>query len=98
MLTSKGTEARCFGPFERSLKRFLLIILGEAKEERVQLSEPEGRVLKSPEASPSMIKKRFRQSEKGLEHLASWQNTYTTPRVGPRFGGPIFVMPYYSHK
>jgi hypothetical protein len=44
MLTSKGTEARCFGPFERSLKRFLLIILGEAKEKRVQLSEPEGRV------------------------------------------------------
>jgi len=34
--------------FERSLKRFLLINLGEVKEKRFQLFEPEGRVLGSP--------------------------------------------------
>ena len=41
--------------FERSLKRFYFINLGEAEEMRFQLSEPEGRVLKSPEASLRFI-------------------------------------------
>jgi hypothetical protein len=53
-------------PFERSLKRFLLINLGEAEDKRFQLFEPEGRVLKSLGASLRFIKKRFRQSEKGF--------------------------------
>jgi hypothetical protein len=52
--------------FERSLKRFLLINLGEAEDQRFQLLEPEGRVLKSPGASLRFIKKRFRPSEKGF--------------------------------
>lgn len=38
--------------------------LGEVKEKRFQLLEPEGRVLESPGASPIFIKKRFRASEK----------------------------------
>jgi len=50
--------------FERSLKRFLFINLGELKEKRFQLFEPEGRVLESPGASLRFIKKRFRASEK----------------------------------
>jgi hypothetical protein len=54
-------------PFERALKRFLLINLGEAEDKRFQLFEPKGRVLKSPGASLKFIKKRFRQSEKGFE-------------------------------
>jgi hypothetical protein len=54
-------------PFERSLKRFLLINLGEAEDKRFQLFEPKGRVLKSPGGSLRFIKKRFRQSEKGFE-------------------------------
>ena len=33
--------------FERSLKRFLFINLGQVKEIRLQLFEPEGRVLES---------------------------------------------------
>jgi len=53
-------------PFERALKRFLLINLGEAEDKRFQLFEPKGRVLKSPGASLRFIKKRFRQSEKGF--------------------------------
>jgi hypothetical protein len=48
--------------FERSLKRFLRIDLGE----RFELFEPEGRVFKSPGASLRFIKKRFRPSEKGF--------------------------------
>jgi len=52
--------------FERSLKRFLLINLGAAEDQRFQLLEPKGRVLESPEASLRFIKKRFRQSEKGF--------------------------------
>ena len=52
--------------FEQSLKRFLLINLGEAKDQRFQLVEPEGRVLESPGASPRFIKKRFRPSEKAF--------------------------------
>jgi hypothetical protein len=50
--------------FERSLKRFLLINLGEVKEKRFQLFEPEGRVLESPGTSLRFIKKCFRASEK----------------------------------
>jgi hypothetical protein len=50
--------------FERSLKRFLFINLGEVKEERFQLFEPEGRVLESPGTSLRFIKKCFRASEK----------------------------------
>jgi len=50
--------------FERSLKGFLLINLGEVKEKRFQLFEPEGRVLESPETSLKFIKKGFRASEK----------------------------------
>ncbi len=50
--------------FERSLKRFLMINLGEVKETRVQLFEPEGRVLESPGTSLRFIKKCFRASEK----------------------------------
>ena len=52
--------------FERSLRRFLLINLGAAEDQRFQLFEPEGRVLESPGASLRCIKKRFRQSEKGF--------------------------------
>jgi hypothetical protein len=52
--------------FERSLKRFVLINLGEAEDKRFQLFEPEGRVLKSPGASLRFIKKRFQTSEKGF--------------------------------
>jgi hypothetical protein len=52
--------------FERSLKRFLLINLCEAEDQRFQLFEPEGRVLESPGASLRFIKKRFRPSEKGF--------------------------------
>ena len=50
--------------FERSLKRFLFINLGEVKEKRFQLFEPEGRVLESPGTSLRFIKKCFRASEK----------------------------------
>jgi hypothetical protein len=50
--------------FERSLKRFLCINLGEVKENRFQLVEPEGRVLESPGTSLRFFKKRFRASEK----------------------------------
>jgi hypothetical protein len=50
--------------FERSLKRFLFINLGEVKEKRFQLLEPEGRVLESPGTSLRFIKKRFKASEK----------------------------------
>jgi hypothetical protein len=52
--------------FERSLKRFLLINLGDAEDQRFQLFEPEGRVLGLPGASYRFIKKRFRPSEKGF--------------------------------
>jgi hypothetical protein len=52
--------------FERSLKRFLRINLGEAEDLRFELFEPEGRVFKSPGASLRFIKKRFRPSEKGF--------------------------------
>ena len=52
--------------FERSLKRFLLINLSAAEDQRFELFEPEGRVFKSPGASPRFIKKRFRPSEKGF--------------------------------
>jgi hypothetical protein len=50
--------------FERSLKRFLFINLGEVKEKRFQLLEPEGRVLESPGTRLRCIKKCFRASEK----------------------------------
>jgi hypothetical protein len=50
--------------FERSLKRFLIINLGELEKERFQLFEPEGRVLESPGTSLRYIKKCFRASEK----------------------------------
>ncbi len=43
---------------------FLFINLGEAKEKRFQVVEPEGRVLESSGASLRYIKKRFRASEK----------------------------------
>jgi hypothetical protein len=52
--------------FERSLKRFLRINLGEAEDQRFELFEPEGRVFNSPGASLRFIKKRFRPSEKGF--------------------------------
>jgi len=50
--------------FERSLKRFLLINLGEVTEKRFQLFETEGRVLESPGTILRFIKKGFRASEK----------------------------------
>jgi len=50
--------------FLRSLKSFLFINLGEVKEKRFQLFEPDGRVLESPGASLGFIKKCFRASEK----------------------------------
>jgi hypothetical protein len=50
--------------FERSLKRFLFINLGEVKEVRFQLFEPKGRVLESSGTSLRFIKKRFRAREK----------------------------------
>jgi hypothetical protein len=40
------------------------INLGEVKEKRFQLLEPEGRVLESPGMSLRYIKKYFRASEK----------------------------------
>jgi len=43
-----------------SLSRFLPIHLGEAEDQRCQLSEPEGRVLASPGASLRCIKNRLR--------------------------------------
>jgi hypothetical protein len=49
-----------------SLKRFLLINLGEAEDQRFELLEPKGRVFKSPGASLRFIKKLFRTSEKGF--------------------------------
>jgi len=52
--------------FERSLKCFLSTNLGEAEDQRLQLFESEGRVLKSPGASLRFVKKRFRPSEKGF--------------------------------
>ena len=52
--------------FERSLKRFVLINLGEAEDKRFQLFEPYGRVLKSPGASLRFIKKRFKDKRKGI--------------------------------
>ena len=52
--------------FERSLKRFVLINLGEAEDKRFQLFEPYGRVLKAPGASLRFIKKRFQTSKKGF--------------------------------
>jgi len=54
-------------PFERSLKRVVLINLGEAEDKRFQLFEPYGRVLKSPGARLRFIKKSFQTSEKGFE-------------------------------
>jgi len=56
----------CPNDFERSLKRALLINLGEAEDERFELFEPGGRVFKSPGASLRFVKRRFRQSEKGF--------------------------------
>ena len=47
-----------------SLKRFLLINLGEVEEKRFQLFEPEGRVLESPVTSLRLIQNRIRTSEK----------------------------------
>ena len=52
--------------FERSLKRFVLINLGEEEDKRFQLFESKRRVLKSPGASLRFIKKRFQTSEKGF--------------------------------
>jgi hypothetical protein len=45
-------------------KAFFAKNLGEATGERFQLSEPEGRVLKSPGASHRFFKKRGLRSEK----------------------------------
>jgi len=45
--------------FERSLKGFLLINLGEAEDKRFQLFETEGGVLKSFGARLRFIKKHF---------------------------------------
>jgi hypothetical protein len=50
--------------FERSLKGFLFITLGEVKEKRFQMVESEERVWESPGASLGFIKKRFSASEK----------------------------------
>jgi hypothetical protein len=63
---SKRTAAQTKILLSSSLKRFLLINLGTAEEQRYQLFEPEGRVLISPGASLRFIKKRFRTSEKGF--------------------------------
>jgi len=52
--------------FERSLKRFLCINIGEVKEKRCQLFEPAGRVLESPGTRLRFIKNRFSASEKWL--------------------------------
>jgi hypothetical protein len=56
--------------FERTLKCFVLINLGEAEGKRFQLFEPKGRVLKSPGARLGFIKKRFQTSEKGFGQQA----------------------------
>jgi len=50
--------------FEHSSKRFLFINLGEVKEKRFQLFEPEGRVLGSPGTSIRCIKKMFQSQRK----------------------------------
>jgi hypothetical protein len=52
--------------FERSLKRFLLINLCEAEDQRFQLFEPEGRVLESPGASLRFIKNVLDQAKRDL--------------------------------
>jgi hypothetical protein len=57
--------------FERSLKRFLRINLGEAKDQRFQLFEPEGRVLKSPGASLRFIKEFLDQAKRDLGNSLS---------------------------
>jgi hypothetical protein len=49
-----------------SFNRFLLINLGEAEDKRHQLLEAEGRILISPGASLTFIKKRFRTRKKGF--------------------------------
>jgi len=68
LIEIEGAKLMSCGPngnlFERSLKRFLFINLGEVKEKRSQLFEPEGRVLGSPGTSFRFIKKSFRASEK----------------------------------
>jgi hypothetical protein len=69
-----------------SLKRFLLINLGEAEDKRYQLFEPEGRVLISPGASPRFIKKRFRTSEKGFGQ----QPLYTKRRGASASAAPLW--------
>jgi len=69
--------------FEQSLKRFLLINLGAAEDQRFQLFEPEGRVLESPGANLRFIKKRFRQSEKefGQQPVNTLRNQRDTGRA-----------------
>jgi hypothetical protein len=52
--------------FERSLKRFLFINLGEVKEVRFQLLEPVGRVLESPGTSLRFIKNVSEQAKSDL--------------------------------
>ena len=47
------------------IKEFLGTILGEAKDKKLPLSEPEGRVWKFPAASLRMVKKAF-QGAKGF--------------------------------
>jgi hypothetical protein len=64
--------------FERSLKLFLLINLGEAEDKRFQLFEPIGRVLKSPEASLRFIKKCFQTKRKGIFVWAKACNLFIT--------------------
>ena len=61
--------------FERALRRFLPTNVGEVEDQRCQLFEPEGRVLTSPGASPTFVKKRLSPSEKGFG-----QQPVETPR------------------
>jgi len=56
--------------FERSLKRFLFINLGEVKEKRFQLFESEGRVLESPVTSLKIYQKMFQSQQKMIWETA----------------------------
>jgi len=81
-------------PFERSLRRFLAINLGEAEDQRFQLLEPEGRVLKSPGASLRFIKKRLRQSEKGFGQQPGAMTILTMVNLLPEMAKVFLLAPF----
>jgi hypothetical protein len=65
--------------FERSLKWFLSINLGEAQDKGFELSEPKGRVFKAPGASPIDYKPVgsktvLDKAKMGLDHIPVFQS------------------------